>query len=221
MDHLKSLIDIILHVDRYLLQLSVDYGTFVYLIVFLILFCETGLVITPFLPGDSLLFALGAMTSMQTTGQAGASLDFTVLSGLLMLAVFLGDNVNYWVGRRLGETLFSNSSSRVFKKKYLIEAHSFYEKWGTRAVVIARFVPIVRTFVPFVAGIGEMPYRKYLLFSVAGSALWIQIFLWAGRLFGNLPAVKSNFHIVIFVVIGLSVAPIILAYLRAKKIGRP
>jgi membrane-associated protein len=207
-----NFLDLLLHTDQFLSQASLFLGPWIYVLLFLIVFCETGLVVTPFLPGDSLLFALGAMT---TLGEG--ALDIGLLSFLLFFAAFLGDNVNYFVGRRLGESLFQDKKSKIFRRQHLDTAHAFYEKWGARAIVLARFVPIVRTFVPFVAGVGKMNYRKYLVFSVAGAILWIQLFLWAGRIFGNLPAVKTNFHIVIFGVIAVSVLPIIIGLWRVRR----
>jgi membrane-associated protein len=209
-----NILDLLLHTDQFLSQTSLLMGNWIYALLFMIVFCETGLVVTPFLPGDSMLFALGAMTTLDQ-----GALDIGLLSVILFVAALLGDNLNYAIGRKLGQTLFENKSSRVFKKKHLLSAQKFYERWGSRAIVLARFVPIVRTFVPFVAGIGKMKYRHFLAFSVLGAILWIQLFLWAGRIFGNLPAIKTNFHIVIFGVIGLSLLPILIGYLRLRKEG--
>lgn len=205
-----NLLDLILHTDQAIAQLSQDWGVWLYLILFLIVFAETGLVVTPFLPGDSLLFALGAMTTLEQ-----GALSFEVLSLCLFAAALVGDNVNYHFGKYLGPQVFTQSKSQLFNRKHLQNAHAFYEKHGAGAIVIARFVPIVRTFVPFVAGLAQMAYRRFLAFSIFGALLWIQIFLWAGRVFGNIPAVKRNFHIVIFAVIGLSIAPIVIGALRA------
>ncbi len=207
-----NILDLLLHTDQFLSQTSTAMGPWIYVVLFLIVFCETGLVVTPFLPGDSLLFALGAMTTLQE-----GALDIGLLSFLLFIAALLGDNLNYMVGRKLGESLFMNENSRIFKKRHLISAQAFYEKWGVRAIVLARFIPIVRTFVPFVAGIGKMQYQKFFSFSVLGAVAWIQIFLWAGRIFGNIPAVKTNFHIVIFGVIGISVLPIVIGFWKIRK----
>lgn len=207
-----NILDLLLHTDQFLSQTSAAMGPWIYVVLFLIVFCETGLVVTPFLPGDSLLFALGAMTTLQE-----GALDIGLLSFLLFVAALLGDNLNYTVGRKLGESLFQNENSKIFKRHHLVSAQGFYQKWGPRAIILARFIPIVRTFVPFVAGIGKMDYRKFLAFSVIGAVLWIQIFLWAGRIFGNIPAVKTNFHIVIFGVIGLSVLPVVIGFWKMRR----
>jgi len=211
-----KIFDLLLHTDQFLSMASTTLGSWLYLVLFLIVFCETGLVVMPFLPGDSLLFALGAMTTLSE-----GALDIGVLSFLLFVAALLGDNLNYFVGRKLGESLFQNENSKFFKRQHLESAKKFYDRWGSRAVVLARFMPIVRTFVPFVAGVGQMNYKKFLAFSVFGAAAWIQIFLWAGRIFGNIPAVKTNFHIVIFGVIGISLLPIFIGYLKVRKGTEP
>jgi membrane-associated protein len=206
-----SLIDVILHIDQYLAMWSQMLGPWLYLIVFLIVFAETGVVVTPFLPGDSLLFALGALVVIQP------ELDFTVLSFILLLATFVGDNTNYFFGKYLGPKVFKYKEAKFFNVQHLHKTKAFYDKHGSRAVIIARFIPIVRTFVPFIAGVGHMNYRRFLGYSFAGAVLWTQIFLWAGRIFGNLPAIKSNFHVVIFAVIGISLLPLLIAYLKAKR----
>jgi membrane-associated protein len=204
------LIQLLFHTDQAVAMLSQEWGAWLYLLLFLIVFAETGLVVTPFLPGDSLLFALGAMTTVSDSG-----LSFETLSFLLFSAALLGDNVNYHFGKYLGPHVFMNKKSKLFNTKHLDNAHLFYEKHGSGAVVIARFVPIVRTFVPFVAGLGKMNYKRFLSFSVVGAVLWIQLFLWAGRIFGNIPSVKTNFHLVIFGVIALSVAPIFWGFIKS------
>jgi membrane-associated protein len=203
---------VVIHIDQYLSIWSVTLGPWLYVLVFVIIFAETGLVVTPFLPGDSLLFALGAMTTLD----AGA-LNFEMLSGILLVAAFTGDNTNYFFGKFIGPKVFSNEHSKFLNRKHLNKTQKFYNEYGSRAVIIARFMPIIRTFVPFVAGIGQMIYRKYISYSIFGAVLWTQLFLWAGRLFGNLPQVKSNFHIVIFAVIGLSFLPLIIGWLRSRK----
>lgn len=207
-----QILDIILHLDQHLIQWALFLGPWLYVLLFMIIFAETGLVVTPFLPGDSLLFALGAITSLD-----GNLLSIEILSVLLVLAAFTGDNVNYQLGKFFGPKLFSRKDSKLFDYKHLERTQNFYDKHGTHAVVLARFVPILRTFVPFVAGIGKMPFAKYLIYSIGGAILWTQIFLWAGRIFGQMPSVKSNFHIVIFAVIGLSLVPIVIGWLRARK----
>ena len=207
-----SFIDIVLHIDQYLSVWSQSMGPWLYVLIFFVIFAETGLVVTPFLPGDSLLFALGAMTTLEA-----GSLNFPLLSYLLVAAAFLGDNTNYFFGKYLGPKVFAAERSKLLNRKHLLKTQKFYEKHGSRTVIIARFMPIIRTFVPFVAGIGQMNYRKYITYSVFGAVLWTQLFLWAGRLFGNLPTVKSNFHIVIFAVIGLSVLPIVFGWWKSRK----
>jgi membrane-associated protein len=187
-------------------------GPWLYALVFAIVFCETGLVVTPFLPGDSLLFSLGSLTAL-----SGSGVELLPLSLLLVLATFLGDNVNYFVGKKLGPKIFKSNKSKLFNYTYLVRTKNFYEKHGKKAVILARFVPIVRTFAPFVAGIGQMPYMQYLGFSILGSILWTQSFLWAGNLFGELEVVKRNFQIVILVVIVLSVLPVLIGWYRSRR----
>lgn len=212
---LSDIIHVFLHLDQYLATWAVMMGPWLYVVLFLIVFAETGLVVTPFLPGDSLLFALGALTSLTEGG-----LSLGILSVLLVVAALLGDNVNYRVGNYLGPRVFQKEKSFFFSRKHLERTQEFYNKYGAQAVIMARFVPIVRTFVPFVAGVGRMYFPKYLSYSVIGAVLWTQIFLWAGHLFGDTPFVKRNFHIVIFAVIILSVLPMVAGYfmsLRQKK----
>lgn len=210
MDLVAQFIDIIFHLDVHLAAWSSSLGVWMYVLLFLILFAETGLVVTPFLPGDSLLFAVGALTAIE-----GSGLNIYLLIPLLMFGVFLGDNVNYRIGHIFGEKMFTNDKSLFFKRKNLDKTHEFYEKYGALTVIIARFMPFVRTFAPFVAGVGSMNYFRYLAYSLVGSAIWINSFLWAGYYFGNLPQVKNNFHYVIFGVIFLSILPMIIG--AAKK----
>jgi membrane-associated protein len=169
----------------------------------LILFCETGLVVTPFLPGDSLLFAVGAIGV-----SAAAAFHLPVLTVFLFLAVLLGDNTNYWIGRRLGPAVFSGEDSKFFNKKYLLKAHAFYETYGAKTIIMARFVPIVRTFAPFVAGVGAMNYLRFLIFSVTGGVAWVAICVGAGALFGNIPIVQKHFELVAIAIVLVSVVPI-------------
>ncbi|MCL4499080.1 MAG: DedA family protein [Chloroflexi bacterium] len=204
---LMEFIGFFLHLDTQLQAFIDSYGTGTYLLLFAVVFCETGLVVTPFLPGDSLLFAAG-------TFAAKGSLSVGLLFVLLVLAVALGDNVNYWIGRTIGPRIFRKETSRLFKREYLDRTHRFYEKHGGKAVVLARFVPIVRTFAPFVAGIGRMPYGRFLGYSVGGSLSWITIFLLGGYRFGKIPAVERNFTLVIIAVIAVSVMPAVFAFLR-------
>lgn len=208
---IAQIIDFFLHLDVHLAQLSAAYGLWLYLIVFLIVFAETGLVVTPFLPGDSLLFALGALATLE-----GSGLSIGVLWVLLMVAAFLGDNTNYFVGRKFGAMVFTREKSLFLNPDNLRKTQEFYMKYGARTIIYARFMPIFRTLVPFVAGVGAMAYSRFIKFSLIGAVLWITSFLIAGYYFGNLPAVKSNFHIVIFSVIGLSVLPMVIGLLRAR-----
>jgi membrane-associated protein len=201
--------DFLVHLDRHLAALLQQYGTWIYALLFLIVFCETGLVVTPFLPGDSLLFVAGTLW-------ATAGMDPRVLGITLIAAALCGDNVNYWIGRYLGPKVFRWERSRLFNRAALDYTHAFYEKHGGKTIVIARFVPLVRTFAPFVAGIGRMSYVRFLAFSVGGAVLWVGLLVTAGYLFGNLPLVKNNLTIVIFAIILLSVSPIAIEYLRAR-----
>lgn len=206
---MMNLVDIILHLDVHLAEWIIMFGPWIYIVMFLVIFAETGLVITPFLPGDSLLFALGAFT----TFEGGLNLWILLIS--LSVAGILGDTVNYHIGKYLGPKVFEHES-RFFRKEYLIQTQEFYIKWGSFTIVAARFAPIARTFAPFVAGIGKMNYRKFLSYNVFGGILWVFTFILAGHFFGNLPAVKRNFHIVIFGVIGVSLIPIIWPWVSAK-----
>ncbi|MFN3454557.1 MAG: VTT domain-containing protein [Pseudobdellovibrio sp.] len=204
---ITDFINTFLHLDQHLPLWVNQYGHLIYFIVFLVVFAETGLVIMPLLPGDSLLFALGAMTSIE----GGLSLWGLLIS--LIIAGILGDTVNYHVGKYLGPKAF-NKYPKIFRKEYLIATEDFYTKWGAFAIVAARFAPIVRTFVPFVAGIGTMNYKKFLTYNIFGSVLWVSTFLLAGHFFGNLPIVKRNFHIVIFAVIFVSAIPAMLPIIK-------
>lgn len=206
---MTEIINIILHLDQHLIQWFALFGPWIYVILFLVIFCETGLVVTPFLPGDSLLFALGALAAMDN------GLDIWVLLISLTIAGILGDTVNYHIGKFLGPKVFERES-RFFKKKYLIETQAFYEKWGSFTIVAARFAPIARTFAPFVAGIGSMNYKKFLAYNVLGAITWVFTFLLAGFFFGNLPMVKRNFHIIIFGVIFVSLLPMLVPWLKSR-----
>ncbi len=226
------ILDIILHMDTYLASWAVQYGMLIYILMFLVIFVETGFIIMPFLPGDSLLFALGAMTTLgaeaisQANGSSagigaevdmGTGLNIYILMFSLMFAAIIGDNLNYSIGRFIGPKVFNKEDSWLFHKNHLQRTKDFYEKYGPKAIVLARFVPIVRTFVPFVAGVGEMDRKKFMFNNILGGVLWINIFLWAGRIFGNLPVVKRNFHVVIFAVIGVSVLPILIEWLKSRR----
>jgi membrane-associated protein len=207
---LATLIDIVLHLDAHLLALTQQYGVWVYAILFLIIYCETGLVITPFLPGDSLLFVAGALCGM-------GALQLELLAPLLILAAFSGDNTNYWIGRLIGVRLLSRPDSRLIKRKHLDKTHAFYEKHGGKTIIFARFLPIIRTFAPFVAGIGLMRYRLFVLFSALGSVAWITSLTVAGFLFGNIPLVKNNLTLIIIGIIVITLLPALFEYIRHRK----
>ena len=212
-----DLIDFILHIDKHLETFISTYGTLVYLLLFLIIFCETGLVVTPFLPGDSLLFAAGALAANEANG-----LSVGVIIVLLILAALAGDNANYFIGKALAK---KGEGAKLFglftiKKEYLDKTHSFYEKHGARTIIIARFVPIVRTFAPFVAGVGAMTYRRYIAYCIAGAILWVSMLTFTGFAFGNIPWIKKNFELVVFGIILLSLIPILVEFIKhrlAKK----
>lgn len=206
-----SFVDVVLHIDQYVGTWLALLGPWMYVLMFLIIFAETGLVLTPFLPGDSLLFALGALTVIDNH-----PLNIWILSFSLMAAALIGDNLNYTFGWWMGPRVFKSENSLIFKKKHLEKTQLFYEKYGSKAVILARFTPIVRTFVPFVAGIGKMKRTRFISYSVIGAIAWINIFLLAGRFFGGLPEVKKNFHIVIVVIIGLSLLPIAIEFYRHR-----
>lgn len=207
---LFHLFDIALHVDRYLDQIFAAYGTWTLGLLFAVIFCETGLVVTPFLPGDSLLFAVG-------TFAARGSWKVATAFGLLAGAAILGDNVNYWIGRVVGPKVFRREESRFLNRKHLERTHRFYERYGGKTIVIARFVPIVRTFSPFVAGVAAMSYLRFVTIDVFGGFLWVGLFVLAGFYFGNLEAVRHNFSLVIVAIILLSISPAIIEYLRHHR----
>lgn len=208
MNPLENLIDALLHLDRYLVALSEQYGVWIYAILFLIIFCETGLVVTPFLPGDSLLFAVGALAS---TG----AVDLWLIVLLLSVAAISGDTVNYFIGQKFGD-YFVAHQSKIVKKEYLDKTHDFYERYGGRTIVIARFVPIVRTFAPFVAGMGSMTYSHFITYNIVGGLVWIFSLSFLGFFFGELPIVKKNFSLVIFGIILISILPIVWEFVKAK-----
>lgn len=210
MEIIKSLIDPIIHLDKYLGQIIQSLGIWTYLLLFMIIFAETGLVVTPFLPGDSLLFACGAFS-------AKGSFDVAWLFVVLSIAAVIGDSVNYAIGKFLGPKVFHYENSKIFKKEYLNKTHNFYEKYGAKTIILARFVPIVRTFAPFVAGIGKMSYPKFFAYNVIGGILWVAVFIFSGYFFGNIPAVQHNFTFVIFVIIVISVLPVVYEVWRHKK----
>ncbi|OAB52137.1 DedA family protein [Pseudomonas thivervalensis] len=202
-------LDLILHLDVYLDMLVTNYGTWVYAILFLVIFCETGLVVMPFLPGDSLLFIAGAVA-------AGGAMDPLLLAGLLMLAAILGDSTNYLIGRTAGEKLFSNPNSKIFRRDYLQQTHDFYDKHGGKTVTLARFLPIIRTFAPFVAGVGKMNYLRFFGFSVLGTVLWVGGLVTLGYFFGNVPFIKQNLSLLVVGIILVSLLPMIISLVRSK-----
>jgi membrane-associated protein len=212
MELLPRIIDLFLHLDQHLGQLISQYGTWTHLILFLIVFCETGLVITPFLPGDSLLFAAGTFAAL-------GSLDLWLIMVLLIIAAIIGDTVNYWIGAYIGPRAF-RGDIRFLRKEYLERTHAFYEKHGGKTIILARFLPIIRTFAPFVAGVGAMSYPKFITYNVVGAVLWVCLFVLAGYFFGNITIVRENFTLVILAIIAISVLPLVIEALRARR-SRP
>lgn len=213
MDFVKTAVDLFLHLDEYLSVAIQNYGIWTYGLLFVVIFIETGLVITPFLPGDSLLFAAGTFAAL-------GSLNIYLLWGLLLVAAVLGDTVNYWIGHKLGLAIFDTQNrllKKVLKKEYLEKTEAFYAKHGGKTIVLARFVPIVRTFAPFVAGVGTMEYGRFISYNVIGGFLWVTLFLFMGNFFGNIPFVKANFELVIIGIILVSVVPMFVEYLKARS----
>ncbi|MCU0668203.1 MAG: DedA family protein [Myxococcota bacterium] len=215
MEWFQYAIDLFLHLDRHLAELAQALGPWLYFLLFAIVFCETGLVVTPFLPGDSLLFAVGALASIPESG-----LSIWLIGALLVAAAILGDAVNYAVGAYIGPRVFSSEESRWLNKKHLQRTHEFYEKYGGKTIILARFVPIVRTFAPFVAGVGSMTYARFALYNVTGAIAWVTSFLLAGYFFGQLPIVKEYFHLVIVGIIVVSVIPVVVEFIRARREAR-
>jgi membrane-associated protein len=209
-EFISKIIDFIIHLDTHLSDLIQTYGLWTYLILFVVIFCETGLVVTPFLPGDSLIFAAG-------TFAARGDLKVGWLFLVLAAAAVIGDTVNYWIGKIIGPKIFHKEKTRFFKKEYLDRTHKFYEKYGAETIIIARFVPIIRTFAPFVAGIGRMTYLKFISYNVIGGVGWVAIFTFGGYFFGNIPFVKNNFSIVIIAIILISLVPAVLEFLKHRK----
>ncbi|HHR6078200.1 TPA: DedA family protein [Providencia alcalifaciens] len=212
MEFISFIIDFILHIDVHLAELVAEYGVWVYGILFLILFCETGLVVTPFLPGDSLLFVAGALAALPSN-----DLNVHVMVLLMIIAAIVGDAVNYTIGRIFGEKLFKNPDSKIFRRSYLDKTHQFYEKHGGKAIILARFVPIVRTFAPFVAGMGKMSYRHFAFYNVTGALLWVLLFTYAGYLFGDLPIVQKNLKLLIVAIIFISILPGVIEIIRHRR----
>ncbi|MFM9092480.1 MAG: DedA family protein [Verrucomicrobiota bacterium] len=212
LDLIRKLVDFIVHIDRHLAEIIASYGLWTYAVLWLIIFAETGLVVTPVLPGDSLLFAAGTFCAKPETG-----LNVHLMAVLLWVAAVLGDTVNYWLGSRIGPAVFKREDSMLLRKKHLERAHAFFEKYGGRAIILARFVPIVRTFVPFVAGVGKMHYGRFIAYNVLGGFIWIYFFLYAGYWFGGLPFIQRNFKLVILAIIIISVLPIVWETWQAWK----
>ncbi|AKP32527.1 DedA family protein [Yersinia aleksiciae] len=212
MEFIRFVIDFILHIDVHLAELVAQYGVWVYAILFLILFCETGLVVTPFLPGDSLLFVAGALASLPSN-----DINVHIMVALMVTAAILGDAINYTIGRVFGEKLFSNPDSKIFRRSYLDKTHQFYEKHGGKAIILARFVPIIRTFAPFVAGMGKMSYRHFAAYNVIGALVWVLLFTYAGYLFGNVPIVQNNLKLLIVAIIVVSILPGVFEVWRHRR----
>jgi membrane-associated protein len=217
MDFLKTIFEFALHFDKYLEVFVQQYGFLTYAILFLIIFCETGLVVTPFLPGDSLLFAAGALSASLNTG---GTLNPILLIVILSVAAIAGDTVNYLIGAYVGPKVFERDS-RFLKREYFERTNAFYEKYGGKTIILARFVPIVRTFAPFVAGVGKMDYRRFIMFNVIGGILWVVIFVTLGALFGNIPFVKNNFEIVTLGIVFISILPMIFEFVRSRRPKSP
>ncbi len=214
MELIAQFVDVLLHLDHYLGSFLRDHGAWIYLLLFMIVFCETGLVVMPFLPGDSLLFVTGTLAAM-------GGIDVSWIIALLITAAFAGDNTNYWIGHHLGPRVFSNHASRLLNPQHLATAQRFYDRHGAKTVMIGRFLPIIRTFAPFVAGIGRMRYLKFLGFSILGSFLWVGSFVLAGYFFGNIPVVKRNLTLVVLVIIVVSLMPGIYHYWQHRRATGP
>lgn len=208
---MEFLIDFILHIDQHMVEMVRDYHAWTYAILFVIIFCETGLVVTPFLPGDSLLFVAGAIAA-----QPNMPITVHLLALIVFAAAVLGDSSNYAIGHFFGRRLFSNPNSKIFKQSYLDKTHEFYKKYGGKTIILARFVPIVRTFAPFVAGMGKMHYYYFMVYNVVGGALWVAIFCYAGFFFGDLPFVQQNLKLLIVAIIVISVLPAVVEVIREK-----
>ena len=210
---ISTIIDFILHIDQHLVALSADYGVWIYAILFLIIFCETGLVVMPFLPGDSLLFAAGGIAAL-------GEMNIHLMVALLLVAAILGDAVNFAIGKYFGARLFANPDSKIFRRAYLDKTHAFYEKHGGKTIIIARFVPIVRTFAPFVAGMGNMHYGRFIRYNIIGAILWVVLFSYAGYFFANIPLVKNNLALVLAAIIVISVLPGVVEVVRARRAAK-
>jgi membrane-associated protein len=216
MESLRAFLDIVLHLDRHLPEWSVWMGPWLYVLLFTVVFCETGLVVTPFLPGDSLLFAVGAVAALD-----GTAINLLLITGLLMGAAVLGDSVNYFLGRKIGAAVFRSEHSRLFHKKHLERTQAFYIKYGGKTIILARFIPIIRTFAPFVAGMGRMDYRRFWLYNVVGGVAWVLICVLAGYTFGGYEFVQKNFELVLLAIVAISVMPAAVELLRARYFVTP
>lgn len=215
MEYIKFLIDFILHIDLHMQEMVAAYGIWVYAILFLILFCETGLVVTPFLPGDSLLFVAGALAALPTN-----DLNIHIMVLLMITAAIIGDAVNYTIGHFFGERLFRNPDSKIFRQSYLRKTHAFFEIHGGKAIILARFVPIVRTFAPFVAGMSKMSYRHFAMFNVIGAIVWVVLFAYAGYIFGETKIVQENLKLLIVAIIFISILPGIIEVWRHRRAAK-
>ena len=211
MEYIEFLVDFVLHIDKHLAELVAAYDTWVYAILFIIIFCETGLVVTPFLPGDSLLFVAGTLAALP-----GNHLNVFLLTGLIIVAAILGDSANFEIGKVFGNKLFSNPNSKIFKQKYLQTTHEFYEKHGGKTIILARFIPIVRTFAPFVAGMGRMTYKYFIMHNVIGGVIWVTLFTFLGYFVGSLSWVQDNLKFLIVAIIFVSLLPPFVEYFRTK-----
>ena len=209
---MEFIIDFIMHIDQHMIEIVRDYHSWTYAILFIIIFCETGLVVTPFLPGDSLIFVAGAIAA-----QPNMPLNVHLLVLILFVAAVVGDSCNYGIGHFFGKRLFSNPNSKIFKQSYLDKTHEFYKKYGGKTIILARFVPIVRTFAPFVAGMGKMYYTYFMMYNVTGGLLWVAAFAYAGFLFGNQPFIQNNLKLVIVAIIVISILPGVIEYLRERR----
>lgn len=211
MELIKYLWDLFLHIDKHLAEIIAMYQTWTYVLLFFVIFAETGFVVTPFFPGDSLLFAAGSLAAL-----SNSPLNIHLVAIVLIAAAVIGDSVNYSIGRFIGPKIFERESSRFLKKEHLIKTHQFYEKHGGKTIILARFIPIIRTFAPFVAGIGEMTYFHFISYNIIGGVIWILLFVYSGYFFGTLPFVKNNFSYVIVLIVLISVVPMLVEYMRHK-----
>ena len=209
-EFIPSLMNVILHLDTYLSAIVTQYGPRTYGILFLIIFAETGFVVTPFLPGDSLLFAAGAIASL-------GALDIRIVIFLLLIAAILGDTVNYWIGYFFGRKIVDNPKIKFINQEHIDKTEQFYKKYGGKTIILARFIPIVRTFAPFVAGVGTMNYTKFIMFNIIGGILWVTFFTLLGYFFGNIEVIQKNFHYAVFAIIGLSIVPVVYEYIEHKR----